>query len=161
MKNLIVALLVLSGVAMAQNTTLTHYSDVYTPSTLYAGTSMSARALSTSFSDTTKAVVVRGYAAVYLGIETSANDSGRVLVGYRMSKDGVNFVGGFTAMDSLTTTGTVGVVKYFALPSAALGAYAVQFRAYGNADIARYSGSPSTLAAFKVIRVPYNLQKIQ
>ena len=149
------------GIASAQNTTIDPFKDVYTPKTLFAGTSMSARALSTSFDDTTQTVIVRGYAAVYLGVETSANDSARVLTGYRVSKDGVNYVGGFTAIDSLTTTGTVGMVKYFALPAAALGAYSVQFRAYGNADIARYSDSPSTLAAFKIIRVPYNIYKVR
>lgn len=133
--------------------------DVFTPKTLYAGTSMSARTASTTLDDTTRALVVRGYAAVYVGFETAANDSAALYLSYRTSKDGTNFnAAGFTSIDSLKFTSGTGTLKYMALPTAALGAYAVQFRVQGQAWGA-YSSNPSTTVTTKVVRVPYNQTK--
>ena len=159
MKKLIGFLFLVSFVVVAQDNTLTVYNDTFTPSTLFAGTSMASRTLSTSFDDTTRAFNTRGYAAVYVGIEAAGNDSGRVLFSYSPSKDGVNFET-FVAMDSASFV-DAGYVKYIPLPSNALGAYAVRIRAYGDANVARYSANPSTTAAFKIIRVPYNDVKLR
>lgn len=159
MKNIIALILLVASFGFAQDNTLKVYNDTFTPSTLFAGTAMSGRTLATSFSDTTRAFNTRGYAAVYVGIETTTNDSGRVLFSYAPSKDGVNFET-FVAMDSASFVDS-GYVKYIPLPSNALGAYAVRVRAYGDANVARYSANPSTLATFKVIRIPYNNVKIK
>ena len=156
----IALILVMSAFVFAQNSAIQHYSDPYIPSTDYAGTLMSARTLSTSYDDTTKSITTRGYADVFVGLETAANDSGRVLVAYAPSKDGVTF-DAFVALDSLVTTGTVGKIKYIRLPDNAMGAYAVKVRLYGDANVDKYSANPSTTLTTRIIKVPYNLQKIK
>jgi hypothetical protein len=160
MKNILLFLIVFSVSVMAQNNTLKVFSDTFTPSTLFAGTPISSRTLSTSYNDTTREFNTRGYAAVYVGLETSTNDSARVLVSYSISKDGVNFQN-YILLDSLSSTGEVGICKYVALPANALGAYAVRVRLYGDANVARYSINPSTKLTAKIIRVPYNDVKIK
>lgn len=157
-KMLVFLLLAVSVSAFAQR--VQPFSDTYKPSTSYAGTLMSLRSVTSSYDDTTGAILTRGCQAVYIGLETSANDSARVLVAYAPSADGVTFAS-FVALDSLTTTGSVGAIKYFALPANALGAYAVKVRLYGNSDILRYSDSPTTKLTTKVIRVPANLYKVK
>ena len=161
MKKLILALLVLFTVqAFSQQVVeqrlgkVTLQPDVRAPSTLFAGTVMSVRSLTSSYDDTTRFFNTRGFAAVYVGVEFTANDSGRVIVSYQPSPNGTSF-GPFVTLDSLSTTGTVGVYKYFALPANALGAYGVRVRVYANTDLLRYSDSPTTKVTTKVIRVAY------
>lgn len=140
--------------AFGQSGANARQSDDYVPRTLSAGTSMSARTLSTTYSDTTQGFRTRGFSSVFVGIELAANDSGRVLISYAPSKDGVNF-GPYVLFDSLVTTGTVGVYKYFQLPANAMGAHSVRVRVYGDADVAKYSANPSTTATTKIIRKHY------
>lgn len=154
MKKIIGFLFLLSFVLVAQDNTRKVYNDTFVPSTLFAGTSMISRTLATTLDDTTREFNTRGYAAVYVGIEAAGNDSGRVLFSYSPSKDGVNFET-FIAIDSASFV-DAGYVKYIPLPSNALGAYAVRVRAYGDANVARYSANPSTTAKFVVVRIPYN-----
>lgn len=158
MKN-ILAFLLLASVAFGQNSTLVHYSDTFVPKTLTAGVSMSGRTSASTYDDTTRAFNVRGYAAVYIGVETSTNDSSRTLIAYQTSANGTSF-NSFTLCDSLSSV-TLGDFKYYPLPSTALGAYAARVRVYGDSNVLRYSANPSTKVTTKIIRVPFNLEKIQ
>ena len=133
--------------------------DVYSPRTLFAGTLMSARTAATTLADTTRAVPVRGLAGVWIGIETAGNDSAGVYVYYRTMKDAATANGaGFTLLDSLIVTAT-NTMKYLALPSNVMGAYAVQFLVKGLASsTGGYSANPVTTVTTKIIRVPYKQQ---
>lgn len=155
----ILAFFLLASVAFGQNSTLLHYSDVFVPKTLTAGTLMSGRTSASSYDDTTRAFNTRGYAAVYVGIETATNDSSRTLLSYQYSKDGANF-SALVLLDSLSSV-TLNDCKYFALPATVLGAYSARVRVYGDGNVLRYSANPSTKVTTKIIRVPFNLQKIQ
>ena len=159
MKKLIAVLLLVSTVAFAQNTTLKLFTDTFTPYQLYSGSTMSSRTLSTTYSDTSRAFGTRGFAAIYVGIETTTNDSGRVLFAYQPSKNGVDFETEIL-FDSVSFVDS-GYVAYKKLPDNAMGAHSVRLRAYGDANVAKYSANPSTLATFKVIRIPYNEQKVK
>lgn len=151
----IVLLFVIASVSVfAQSNANSRQADVYIPRTLSAGTSMSARTLSTTYDDTTQGFQTRGFRSIYVGIETAANDSGRVLLAYFPSKDGVTFDAA-VLFDSLSTTGTVGKVKYFELPAGAMGAHSIRLRVYGDDTVARYSANPSTTATTKIIRKHY------
>jgi hypothetical protein len=133
--------------------------DVVVPRTLTAGTAMSGRTCAEALDDTTKPFYVRGYAAVYVGLETATNDTVQALfVAYQISKDGSSW-GAFTLVDSLTTTGTVGVSKYIPLPANALGAYAVRARVYGRAG-GSYSGPAATVTT-KLVQVQYGQKKLR
>lgn len=153
MKNVIAFILLLS-VVYAQDNTLKIFNDTFVPRSAYAGSALSGSTLSATYADTTRLFNTRGYAAVYVGVETYNNDSGRILMSYQPSKDGVNFE---TAIlfDSVSFVDSA-YIAYKPLPSNALGAYAVKLRFYGDANVARYSANPSTLVNYKVIRIPYN-----
>lgn len=153
MKNVIAFILLLT-IAYAQDNTRKVFNDTFVPRSPYAGTALSGRTLATTFSDTTRLFNTRGYAAVYVGVETYNNDSGRILMSYQPSSDGVNFETAIV-FDSVSFVDS-GYVAYKPLPSNALGAYAVKLRFYGDANVAKYSANPSTLVNLKVIRIPYN-----
>lgn len=150
----ILLFLVLASEVMAQSNVNRQQADTYIPRTLSAGTLMSARTGSTSLDDTTQYFSTRGFSKVYVGIETAANDSVRALVSFQPSKDGVNF-SAFVLFDSLNSSGTVGVIKYFALPDNAMGAEGVRVRIYSNADLNKWSSAPSTTVTTKIIRKHY------
>ena len=155
MRHMIAFLLVFVTVtAFGQSNANLKQPDVYTPRTLSAGTVMSARTLATTYDDTTQAFQTRGFVSVFVGVETAANDSGRVLLAYQPSKDGVTF-DALVLVDSLVTTGTVGKVMYFQLPANAMGAHSVRVRVYGDATVATYSSNPSTTMTTKIIRKHY------
>jgi hypothetical protein len=129
----------------------------FIPSTLTAGVSMNARALSETYSDTTKGFYSRGYAAVFVGLETATNDTiDPVIVSYRVSKDNSSW-GAWAVVDSFNNNGGLGASKYVALPANALGAAYAQVRCYGRVDGA-YSGPAATLTT-KIIRVLYGTVK--
>lgn len=128
-----------------------YLNETYIPKTLSASTAMSARTLSTTYDDTTQGFQVRRFSKVYIGLVTAANDSARVLLSYAQSDDGQTY-SNYVLWDSLSTTGTVDKVKYFELPADVMGAYSVRIRAFGNADVNRYSANPSTTLTVKIIR---------
>lgn len=155
MRNTILSLLivVVGSLAMSQATKPAKIANTFIPQTLSAGTLMSARSVTSAYDDTTKYFRTRGFSKVYVGLETSANDSVRVLLSYAPTYDGVAFDAYVTAFDSLTTTGTVGKIKYVELPANAMGAYGVRLRVYANTDVLRYSDSPTTKLTTKIIQV--------
>ena len=155
-----IVLFLISGLAFAQNNTLKVFNDTFIPSTLTAGTVMQNRTASSSYDDTTRAFNSRGYAAIYVGVEISTNDSDRVLLSYQVSKDGASWTG-LIALDSMVTSAVTGAAKYFALPANALGAYQVRVRAYSNTSVLKYSANPSTKHTIKIIRIPYNDVKLK
>jgi len=150
--------LFVSASVMAQNPSYNPYVDVFKPSTNYAGTLMSLRSVTTAYDDTTKAIFTRGFGAVYVSLQSSANDSIRVLVSYAASEDGVVY-GSFIAVDSLISISGVGTVKFIPLPAAALGAYSVKVRVRGNSDVVTYSDSPTTKLTTKIVKVPFTIYK--
>jgi len=155
----VVALLLVASLAFAQ-APIAVYGDTFVPKTLSAGTSMTARTLSTTFADTTQTFVTRGLAACYLSLETATNDSMRILIGYRTTKDGTNF-NAWVVFDSLVSTGTVGIFKTFTLPGVVLASYGTQIKVYGSAFDSPYSANPSATLTTKIIRVPYNREDVR
>lgn len=157
MKKLIVVFilsLVVVSISPAQRA-LSLQSDAYIPRTFTLGALMSARTDTAAYDDTTQMFLTRGLAACYVGIETSTNDSADILISYRSSKDGVNANGGgFVVLDSLNTSGSANIIKYYALPAAALGAVACQVRVYQQTTFPKYSINPSTKVTTKIIRIP-------
>lgn len=159
MKNLISVVFVLlftAGMVSAQVAVKTY--DVSTPKTLYAGTSMSGRTASTSMDDTTQAYNFRGLQAVYVGLESATNDTVKVYVAYQVSKDGSTY-GAFVLHDSLSSTGTVGVANYIALPAKALGAPYTRIRVYGIASNGAVSINPSPTVTTSIMKVYTSAQK--
>lgn len=159
MKNLISVVFVLlftAGFVSAQVAMKTY--DASTPKTLTAGTSMSARTASTSMDDTTQAFSFRGYHAVYVGLESATNDTVHSYLAYQVSKDGVTY-GAFTLLDSLSSTGTVGVANYIQLPAKALGAPYVRLRVYGIASNGAVSINPSPTLTTSIVKVLVNAEK--
>jgi hypothetical protein len=139
MKTLISVVLALFVVASVQ----AQNPDVkFIPGTLSAGTSMVTRTCAQALDDTTVSIRVGGYSAVYVHLVTSANDSSCTRLAYSVSNDGATF-GAYTLWDSLSTTGTVGANKAFALPAGALGGEYVRIRVYGS-DANIFSSSPTT-----------------
>lgn len=152
MKTILLSVLFLcASVSFAQKSVSVPKPDTFIPLTLYAGTAMSARTAATTYDDTTRGFITRNYSSVYVGIETATNDSARILIAYQPSTDGVTYDAA-VLFDSLSTTGTVGKIKYFALPASALGAYSCRVRVYGNAEVAGYSANPSTTVTTRIIR---------
>lgn len=161
MKKIIGFLFLLSFVVVAQDNTRKVYNDPFVPKTLFAGVSMTSRTDTAGYDDTTRYFNTRGYAAVYVGIESASNDSGDIILQYRTSHDGVNNNGaGFVTFDSCVISAT-NTHKYYALPATALGAYATQVRAYQQTTFAKFSINPTTKITTKVIRVPYNDVKLK
>lgn len=150
MKKVFAVLLAIAfgATAFAQNTPVAKAS-VMIPNGIYGG-SMSAKTASTTYADTTQGFNVRDWGRCYVGIETAANDSSNTLIQYAVSKDGINF-SGYTSLDSLVTSGTVGVVKYVELPEQCMGAYSVRIRVAGQLWGA-YSANPSATITTKIIR---------
>jgi hypothetical protein len=135
-------------------------TDNFVPKTLFAGTEMSARTASTSMDDTTQAFSCRGYQAVYVGLESATNDTVHAYLSYQISKDGSTF-GAFTLLDSLSTSGTVGVANYIALPAKCLGAYSVRLRVYGNALTGIVSLNPAPTLKTYIVRVLAGSEKLK
>ena len=137
----------LISVALVLFVTSTVYAQgqpdvVYTARTLFAGTVMSARTAAAALDDTTRAFSTNGFENVYVHIVTAANDSSCTRLAYCPSADGQTW-GVYTLFDSLSTTGTVGANRAFALPAGAMGAAYVRIRVYGS-DANIFSANPST-----------------
>ena len=115
---------------------------VFIPKTLYAGTLMSARDFSASYDDTTQAISTNGWNRIFLVLNTATNDSISVICSYQGSVDGATF-GPFTTLDSLSSTGTVGVNTAFELPAKAMGFEFVRVRLVYS-TIGRASANPAT-----------------
>ena len=147
---LFLAIVLMTTVGLSQ-TTPKVTSDVFIPRTLSAGTLMSGRTEASTYDDTTQGFQVRNWSTVYIGVETATNDSARILLSYAPSKDGVNF-SSYVLFDSLSTTGTVGKIKYFVLPADAVGAHSIRLRVYSDTDLLRYSSNPSTTVTTKIVR---------
>lgn len=148
---LLVALLVITTGVFAQGTDL-----VYIPRTLSAGTSMSARSVSSTYDDTTQAVLVKGYSQVGVVLVTATNDSCTISVSYQGSMDGSTFGQFQTLIDSLSSTGTVGVNKGFALPDAGMNFTFVRFRVYSNTASGRFSSAPAVTATTYIVKKQSN-----
>jgi hypothetical protein len=159
-KFMLLFIILLSSSMFAQNLNYTS-TDNFVPKTLYAGTEMSARTVSSTMSDTTKSFTCRGYQAVYVGLESATNDSLQVYLAYRISKDGSTY-NAFTLLDSLSVSGTVGVANYISLPAKCMGAYDVQLRVYGNALTGgNNSANPSATLKTYIVRVKNSATKIK
>jgi hypothetical protein len=148
--SVLVAALVLVSMTYAQNP---QGDNKFTPRTLSAGTSMSARTYGASYDDTTQTFRVGGFARVFVHVLTAANDSASVLLSYSVSNDGQTW-GAYTLFDSLSTTGTVGANKAFELPAGAMGGEYVRIRQYYS-PINRVSASPATTVTTIIRRKPY------
>lgn len=122
----------------------------YIPSTLSAGTAMSARTDAAGLDDTTQSVDLRGFSEAGILAVSAANDSVAFKVSYQGSHDGVTWDPVFVLIDSLTSTGSVGVTKGFPLPAKGLLYPFVRFRVYGSA--AAHSANPSATITSRVIR---------
>ena len=138
---LILAMVLAVSVGFAQATP-DDKDFTFIPKTLSAGTSMSARAFSASYDDTTQAISTSGWSRIFVTLVTAANDSISVLCSYQGSANGATW-GQLTSLDSLSSTGTVGVNTAFELPAKAMGFEFVRIRLVYS-TIARASGSPST-----------------
>ena len=125
----------------------------YIPATLSAGTSMSARTYAEAYDDTTQTFRVGGFSRAFAHIVTAANDSISVLLSYSVSNDGATW-GAYTLSDSLSTTGTVGANKAFAIPDGAFGGEYARIRVYGS-SISRVSANPSTTVTTIIRRKLY------
>jgi hypothetical protein len=135
-------------------------TDNFVPKTLFAGTEMSARSATTSMDDTTRAFTCRGYQAVYVGLESAANDTVKAYLSYQISKDGSTY-NAFTLFDSLSTSGTVGVANYIQLPAKCMGAYDVRVRVFGNALNGIVSLNPAPTVTTYVVRVLAGNSKVK
>ena len=145
MKNILISVLAVilcASVGYAQSANSPNPDVVFIPRTLSAGTLMSARTDAAALDDTTQAIRVGGFSAVYIHIVTATNDSASVVLSYAPSRDGSTF-GAYTTFDSLSTTGTVGANKAFALPAGGLGAEFVRIRVKGSVS-AVHSVNPAT-----------------
>lgn len=138
---LILATVLFTTAGFAQ-TTPDDKDFTYIPRTLSAGTSMSARSYSASYDDTTQAISTSGWSRIFVVLNTAANDSISVVCSYQGSVNGATF-GPFTTLDSLSSTGTVGVNTAFELPAKAMGFEFVRVRLVYS-PINRVSGSPAT-----------------
>ena len=156
---ILISVLMLASLGLAQNTTIKPDIDVFVPSTLTAGTSMTARVAATTLDDTTRAFTSRGYAGIAIGLETSVNDSASLYVAYQFSKDG-SVWSAFAVVDSFIASGLVGASKYVPLPTQALYAQQVRARVYGS-SWGDYSPGTTTKVTTKVIRVPYSSSKVK
>lgn len=149
-KILLSALLVMfSGTLLAQHGTRDAFKS-YIPVTLAAGTSMSARTDAVALDDTTRSVDLRGFSAAGILVVTAGNDSVACKVAYQGSDDGNTWDGVFVLIDSLTSTGTVGVTKGFPLPAKGMMYPFVRFRVYGSD--AAHSANPAATIKSYVIR---------
>lgn len=153
MKNLIsvvFALLFTAGLVSAQVAIKSY--EIVTPKTLTAGTAMSARTASVSMDDTTQAFSARGLQAIYVGLESATNDTVKVYVSYQISKDGTTF-GALALVDSLSSTGIVGVSNYIALPAKVLASPYARVRVYGITANGAVSINPSPTVSTSLVRV--------
>ncbi len=159
MKKIILIFLVLFASDMFAQKAVGPVYDDFIPRTLFAGTVMSARidTAGMTYSDTTRLFNTRGYAAVYIGIEFGlTNDSGKIVVSYRATKNGTNYDGaGWILLDSLTNS-TAGTIRYFALPANALGAYMTQVRVWQSTIANVSSASYPVTVTTRIIRNRYN-----
>jgi hypothetical protein len=125
----------------------------FVPKTLTAGTSMSARSVGSTFDDTTQSILVKGYSYVGISLVSATNDSVALLVSVQGSTDGYTF-GSFRLIDSLSSTGTVGVNRGIELNSGGYAFTHVRFRVYNNTAELSYSSSPSTTVTVNVAKKP-------
>jgi hypothetical protein len=109
--------------------------------------------------DTTRAFSARGYAAVYVGLESSTNDSLKVYVSYQISSDGSTY-NDFTLLDSLSQLTPVGGDNYIALPAKCLGAYDVRVRVFGNVLNGIISINPSPKVTTRIVRTLISSQRV-
>lgn len=114
----------------------------YIPRTLSAGTLMSARDFSSTYDDTTQAISTSGWNRIFVVLNTATNDSISVICYVQGSVDGATF-GPFFTLDSLSSTGTVGVNDAWELPAAAMGFEFVRVR-LDYSTIGRASANPNT-----------------
>lgn len=152
MKKVIIAVFSVLFVGSIYGQAVYKTHDVFTPKTLFAGTTMGGRTASTTMDDTTKTFALRGYQSAYVALESATNDSVKIYVAYRVSKDGTTF-GAFTLFDSLSSTGVVGVANYPKFPDKAMGSQYVQLRVYGIAANGVVSLNPSATVTTKIVRV--------
>lgn len=128
--------------------------EVFSPIGLTNGTSLIGRSVvATTYSDTTQGIKVRGYSDVFIVLKTAANDSVGLQVAYSQSADGINY-SAYTALDSLVSTGTVGVSKAIRLPDNIHGAYSVKLRVYSPAWAAN-SAAPVATVTTQIVRYKY------
>lgn len=127
--------------------------DVFIPRTLSAGTSMSARTDAAGLLDTTQAIQLRGYSQATVIVQTLTNDSVGLRVDYQPSFDGVTFAATFVLIDSLSSTGTVGYQKAFAIPAGVMGFQAIRIRIKGTD--AAHSANPSATVTTRIVRKQY------
>jgi hypothetical protein len=159
MKKAMLAVLLLCVGAVAFSQVYQPSYDSFVPRTLTAGTVMSGRTAATTYNDTTRPFVSRGYAAIYVGVETATNDTiDPIYIAYQVSKDGTTF-GDFAVLDSAKLNGVVGAAKYFALPANVLGARQTRVRVYGTGAGA-YSGPPATVTT-RIVRALFGTTKVQ
>lgn len=157
--SILVLLTFVSVFAFSQNSLQKPFVDPFIPVTLTAGTAMSGRTAATTLSDTSRLFTTRGYAAIYVGIETAVNDTiDPIIVSYSYSKDGSAW-SAYAVVDSANLNGVVGASKYIPLPANALGAYACRVRVYGRAGGA-YSGPAATVTT-KILRVLHTAVKVR
>ena len=139
---LILAMVLAVSVGFAQSTP-DDRDFTFIPRTLSAGTLMSARDFTTaSYDDTTQAISTSGWSRIFVVLHTATNDSIAAIVSYQGSVDGATF-GPLTVLDSLSSTGTVGVNSAFELPAKAMGFEFVRVRVYAS-GIDRESANPAT-----------------
>lgn len=120
-----------------------HGDHLMIPKTLSEGTEMRARDFTTaSYDDTTQAISTDGWNRIFVVLNTATNDSIAAIVSYQGSVDGATF-GPLTVLDSLSSTGTVGVNTAFELPAKAMGFPFVRVRVYAS-GIDRESANPAT-----------------
>ena len=127
--------------------------DVFIPRTLSAGTLMSALSEVAGDIDTTQSIQVRGFSQVIITLQVAANDSTANRVSYQPSFDGVTYAATFVVLDSLTSTGTVGMQKGFVLPQAAMGFHSVRIRI--DATNAAHSINPAPTVTTRIARKRY------
>lgn len=145
--------------ATAQNNQLIAKYEKYNPLTLFAGTQMTSRAISSTYDDTSRGFTSRGFADIFVGLVSSTNDSGTVYFSYQTS-DGTDWNGlGFTLFDSLSVT-ALHAHKYVQLPAKCRGARMTRVRVYGGAAGATgYSANPSTKLTVEIIKCLFSEDK--
>lgn len=151
MKRFILFMLFVLPVALYAQGSPQTLDNVFTPSTLSAGTSMASRTVSASLADTTQTIKVRDWEAVYLNLITLTGDSTNLLVQAAPSGDGINF-GAYQTLDSLVnTTDGVKESKAILLPSKFQGLHSVRFIVKGQSH-GKYSANPSGTVQVQIKR---------
>ena len=136
-------------IAFGQNTPQ-KLDNVFVPTTL-SGSSMGALVPSASLAETTQAIKVRDWEAVYLNLIMTSGDSTNLLVQCAPSGDGITY-GAYATLDSLVnTTNNVKESKSIILPSKYSGLNSVKFIVKGQAH-GGYSVNPSGAVRVQIVK---------